>query len=97
VYVTITASRGLTAEQARRVEDFLGGFLPRVRQEPGVKEILHGQSPDGHDVTTIIVWENAEAARRYRESDLIREPMAFEQELGLDSTRAGFAVTRHLG
>ena len=44
----------------------------------------------------MIVWETAVEAKRYRESELIREPIALEAELGLDSTRAGFAVTQHL-
>lgn len=83
MYVTITASRELTGEQAERVHGFLDEFLPRLRQQPGVKEILHGGSPNGRDVTTIIVWETADDAKRYRESALIREPIALEQELGL--------------
>lgn len=94
--VTITASKGLSSEQSGRVHQFLDEFLPRLKQQPGVREILHGASPDGWDVTTVIVWESADDARRYRESDLIREPMALEAELGLESTRDGFAVTQHL-
>jgi heme-degrading monooxygenase HmoA len=96
MYVTITASRGLDAEQAERVEAFLGGFLPRLKQEPGVVEVLHGASPDGRDLTTVIVWESADAVRGYREGALIREPMALEAELGLASTREAFAVSQHL-
>jgi hypothetical protein len=79
-----------------RVEGFLSEFLPRVEREGGVKEILHGASPDGRGLTTIIVWESPDAARRYREGDLVREPMALEEELGLASTRDGFLVTQHL-
>jgi hypothetical protein len=96
MYVTITASRGLSAEQAERVESFLGAFLPRLKQESAVIEILHGGSPDGRDITTIIVWENPDDAKRYREGTLIKEPMALEQELGLASTREAFAVSQHL-
>jgi heme-degrading monooxygenase HmoA len=96
MYMTVTASRGLTAEQGERVEAFLSELLPRLKQEPGVKEILHGSSPDGHDAITIIVWGSADDAKRYRESALIREPMVLEQELGLASTRDGFAVSTHL-
>lgn len=96
MYVTVTASRGLRAKQAQRVEGFLSEFLPRLKQEPGVKEILHGSSPEGSDATTIIVWESPDDAKRYRESALIGEPMALEKELGLASTRVGFAVTQHL-
>ncbi len=47
MYVTITASRGLDDEQAERVHGFLDEFLPRLKQQPGAKEILHGASPDG--------------------------------------------------
>ncbi len=96
MYVTITASKGLSSEQAKRVHSFLDEFLPRLKRHAGVKQIFHGASPDGRDVTTVIVWESEDDARRYRESDLIREPMALEAELGLASTRDVFAVTRHL-
>jgi len=96
MYVTVTASRGLSAEQAEQVESFLAEFLPRLKQEPGVREILHGTSLEGHDVTTIIVWESSYDAKRYRESPLINEPMEIELKLGLTSTRDGFAVTQHL-
>ena len=96
MFVTITASKGLSGEQAERVNSFLDEFLPRLKQQPGVREILHGASPDGSDVTTVIVWETQEDAQRYRESELVREPMALEAELGLASSRDGFAITQHL-
>ena len=96
MYVTLTASKGLSNEQANRVHRFLDEFLPRLKEQPGVREILHGASPDGRDVTTVIVWDSADDAKRYRESELIREPIALEAELGLTSTRDGFAVTQHL-
>jgi pimeloyl-ACP methyl ester carboxylesterase len=96
LYVTITASKGLSSEQAARVHSFLDEFLPRLKQQPGVQEILHGATPDGSEVTTVIVWESADDAKRYRESKLIREPMALEAELGLTSMRDGFTVTQHL-
>jgi heme-degrading monooxygenase HmoA len=95
MYVTVTASQGLSNEQAERVEDFLGEFLPRLQQEPGVRQILHGASADGRDLTTIIVWDSEDDAKRYRESALIREPIALENELGLASTRGGFEVSQH--
>ena len=96
MYVTITASKGLSRERPERVHVFLDEFLPRLKRQPGVKEILHGASPDGRDVTTVIVWETADDAKRYRESDLIREPIALETELGMASTRGGFAASQHL-
>ena len=96
MYVTITASKGLGGEQAERVHRFLEEFLPRLKQQPGVMEILHGASPDGSDVTTVIVWESPDDAKRYRDSNLIREPMSLEAELGLDSRREGFPVAQHL-
>jgi hypothetical protein len=45
MYVTITASKGRSGEQAKRVHNFLNGFLSRLKEQPGVKEILHGASP----------------------------------------------------
>ena len=96
MYVTITTSKSLSSEQAERVHSFLDEFLPRLKQQPGVQEILHGATPDGSEVTTVIVWKSADDAKRYRESELIREPMALEAELGLTSVRDGFTVTEHL-
>jgi heme-degrading monooxygenase HmoA len=96
MYVTITASKGLNSDQADRVYRFLDKFLPLLKQQPGVREILHGASPDGTDITTVMVWETADDAKRYRGSELVREPMALEAELGLASTRDGFSVTQHL-
>jgi len=75
----------------------LDGSLPRLKEQPGVKEILHGASPDRTGGTTVIVWETADDAKRDRESDLVREPMSLETALGLASTRERFSVTRHLG
>jgi hypothetical protein len=71
-------------------------FLPRLEQAPGVVEILHGGSSDGRDVTTIIVWESPDDARRYREGALIKEPMALEEELESSSMREAFAVSQRL-
>lgn len=96
MYVTITASKGLSGEQAERVHGFLDEFLPRLRRQPGVRQILHGASPDGTDITTVIVWETADDAKRYRDSELVREPITLEAELGLASTREGFSITQHL-
>jgi hypothetical protein len=45
----------------------------------------------------VIAWETSDDANRYRQGDLVREPMALEAELGVASTREGFCVTQHLG
>ncbi len=44
----------------------------------------------------MIIWETADDAKRYRDSDLVHEAMRLEAELGLASTRDGFSVTQHL-
>jgi heme-degrading monooxygenase HmoA len=97
MYLSITSSRGLTDEQAERVESFLQEFLPKLKAEPGVLEIFHGTTADGRDTATVIVWESQEAAQLYREGSLIHEPMALEKELGLASVREGYSVAQHLG
>lgn len=90
--ISFTTSR-VTAEQAQQVEGFLGEFLPRLKQQPGVVDIFHFTKPDTGESTTIIVWADEEARLAYRESELIKEPMAFEQQLGLSSTREAFPLT----
>jgi hypothetical protein len=45
----------------------------------------------------VIAWETADDAKRFRQGDLVREPMALEAELGLASTCEGFCVTQDLG
>jgi hypothetical protein len=86
----------LSAEQAERVESFLGEFLPRLKQESAVIEILHGGSPDGRDIT-----RSSSGKARMTQSVTARARSSknrwpLEQELGLASTREAFAVSQHL-
>jgi hypothetical protein len=90
--ISITRS-SVTAEQARKVEAFLSEFLPRLRGRPGVRDICHFMNTESGDSTTIIIWRDDDARIAYRESELIKEPMAFEQQLGLASTREAFPLT----
>ena len=94
--VTVTEST-LDEEQLARVETFLEGFLPRMRQAPGVVEILHFADRESGVTSTLTVWESMADARAYRESELIKEPMAFEQRHGLSSRRAGPFEVRRFG
>jgi len=93
MFITITTSK-VTAEQAGQVEDFLKEFLPRMKQQPGVNAIYHYSRPDKGDESTVVIWESPEAVKAYRESDLIKEAMAYEQKLGLyeTTTREGYPL-----
>lgn len=83
--ISITSSK-VNNEQATKVERFLAEFLPRLKQEPGVVAIYHYKRPDKGDEATIVIWEDEQSIKRYREGKLIKEPIAFEQELGLQTT-----------
>jgi quinol monooxygenase YgiN len=93
--VTVTQSGDLDEEQLAQVETFLEAFLPRMRQAPGVVEILHYADRQSGTATTVTVWQSEADVAAYRQSELIKEPMAFEQRLGLSSQRSGpFDVRR---
>lgn len=85
------------ADQAAEVEDFLRGFLPRMKQQPGVIAILHYSRPEKGDESTIVVWENQEAVQAYRNGDLLKEAIAVENRLNLPTTREGYPLTLGLG
>jgi quinol monooxygenase YgiN len=89
--LTITTSKA-TPEQLQEVETFLHEFLPRLKQQPGVLAIYHFARPEQGDESTIIIWENEEAVKAYRASDLIKEAIAFEQAHNLPSTREGYPL-----
>ena len=92
--VTVTESV-LSEEQLAQVEAFLEEFLPRMRQAPGVVEILHYADRQSGTTRTVTVWEAEEDAVAYRQGELVREPIAVEQRLGLSSRRSGpFEVRR---
>ena len=81
--ISFTSSR-VTPEQGRVVEEFLGGFLPRLKaDQPGVMAVYHFGTAEGGEQVTAIVWESEEARVAYRESDLIKEPLELERRLGL--------------
>jgi len=96
MFVTITSSKG-TAEQAAEAEKFLRGFLPRLKQQRGVVAILHYRRPDKGDESTVIVWENQEALQAYRNGDLIKEAIAFENKMNMPATREGYPLTLGYG
>jgi quinol monooxygenase YgiN len=84
-------------EQYAQTEAFLAEFLPRMKQEPGVVEILHYADPESGAAVTVVVWESEADVRRYREGALIKEAMAFEQQIGESARRAGpFSVQRYV-
>ena len=77
-----------------QVDEFLKGFLPLMKQQPGVVSIYHYSRPEKGDESTVVIWENPAAVKAYRESDLIKEAIAYEQKLGLQSvtTREGYPL-----
>ena len=89
--ISITSGQ-YTGEQARQTEDFLQAFLPRMRQFPGVIAIYHFVRLDKGDENTIVIWESAEALKAYRESDLVKEAIAFEKKMGLPTTREAYSI-----
>jgi heme-degrading monooxygenase HmoA len=92
VVISLTASR-VTSEQAKEVDDFLHGFLPRLQREPGVVAIYHFYRPEPGESTTIVVWESDEARQAYRQSALIEEAIGMERRLGLSSTREAYLLS----
>jgi hypothetical protein len=82
----------VTPEQAQQIEAFLSSFLPRLKAEqPGVLAAYHYVA--GADSTTVIAWESEAARLAYRNSDLIKEPLAMEQRLGTATVREAYPVT----
>ena len=79
----------LGPEQQAQTEAFLAEFLPRMRQEPGVVEILHYAESESGTTSTLVVWEGEVDVRRHREGELIKEAIAFEQRSGDPASRSG--------
>ena len=84
--ISITSSHPINA-QAKQVERFLETFLPKMRQFRGVKAIYHNARPGKGDDSTLVIWESQEAMAQYRQSELFREALAFEQKNNLPGTR----------
>ena len=94
--ITVTEGR-YSAKQQAQTESFLAEFLPRMKMEPGVVEILHYTDPESGAAVTVVVWESEGDVRRYREGELIKEAIAFEQKIGESARRAGpFPVQRYV-
>jgi heme-degrading monooxygenase HmoA len=91
MFITLTTGQG-TPEQIQAATAFLQSFLPRLEQQPGVVAVYHYTRPEHGDHTTLIIWENEEAVRAYRASDLVREAIAFEQANNLPATREGYRL-----
>jgi quinol monooxygenase YgiN len=91
MYITLTRSQG-TQEQLHQAAEFLGKFLPRLKRQAGVLAIYHFDRPDKGDDFTIIVWENEDAVKAYRQGELVKEALAFEQAHGLPATREGYPL-----
>jgi quinol monooxygenase YgiN len=91
MFITITTSRP-KPDQVMMLEAFLSKFLPRLEKLPGVAAVYHYMRPDEGDDSTIIIWENMQALKDYREGALVQETVAFEKKLGLPATRETFPL-----
>lgn len=91
--VTVTEGR-YGPEQQAQTEAFLAESLPRMKQEPGVVEILHYADAESGTTSTLVVWESEADERRYREGELIKEAIAFEQSTGGAASRSARSPSR---
>jgi heme-degrading monooxygenase HmoA len=89
--ISITSGR-YTLEQSQNTKAFLEKFLPKVRSFPGVKAVYHFEKPDKNEESTIIIWESEEALKHYRDSDLVKEAIAFEKTRNLPTTREAYPL-----
>jgi heme-degrading monooxygenase HmoA len=91
MYITFTGGK-VTPEESRDLDKFLADFLPRLKRQRGVLAAYQVNKPDKGEEVTIIVWENEEAVKAYRQSELFKEPMAFEKAHNMNTTREGYPV-----
>ncbi len=92
MFISITSSQG-TPDKFEQVENFLRSFLPRMRQFPGVVAIYHYARPEKMDESTIVIWESEEALKKYRQSELVQEAIAFEKKMAMPGTREAYPIT----
>lgn len=64
-----------------------------MRKFPGVIAIYHYARPDRGDDRTIVIWESEEALQLYRQSELVKEAIAFEKKLNLPAIREAYPLT----
>jgi quinol monooxygenase YgiN len=91
MFITTTTSKP-RADQIESVEAYLAAFLPRLKELPGVVAVYHYLRPEQPDDVTIIVWEDQAALKKYRESVLFQEAIAYEKENRIPSVREGFPL-----
>ncbi len=90
--ISFTTSK-LSADQASQVDTFLQGFLSRLVELPGVVAAYHFTNETAGESTTVIVWRDDESRLAYRNSDLIKEAMKFERQMGISSSREAYPLT----
>jgi heme-degrading monooxygenase HmoA len=91
MFITTTLSMPRT-DQKENVETFMAKFLPRLRVHPGVVAVFHYLRPEKSDEVTIIVWEDQDALKNYRESTLFLEAVTYDKENQISSVREGFPL-----
>jgi|GEM_PF-1779624 len=91
MYITLTSRRPY-ADQSRKLDTFLAGFLWRFERQPGVVAIYHYlRTQQGEDVT-VVIWESQEAVQSYTAGTLFQEAQDIEKELHLPTTREGYPL-----
>lgn len=91
MFISVTSSQ-VTQEQGVAVEKFLASFLPRLKKEPGVLAVYHYAKPEKGEESTVMIWRDQESLTAYRTGELIKDAIAFEQKLGLKSTREAYPL-----
>ncbi|MDR3577892.1 MAG: hypothetical protein P4L50_28850 [Anaerolineaceae bacterium] len=89
--ITITTSH-LTPEQFRQSQDFLPGFLAKLKTVPGVINVYHYLGPDSYSRNTLVIWENEQVLQAYQVSDLVKEANTFAQSVGEQVSRAVYPL-----
>jgi hypothetical protein len=63
-----------------------------MRKLPGVIAIYHYSRPEKNDETTLVIWKDKDSLIAYRQGELIKEAIAFENKLGLKTTREAYPL-----
>ncbi len=93
MHISITTGKVRTPGQLAQDEEFLKGFLPKLKQQRGVLAVHHFNRPDEGETVTLIIWKDKESMMAYRQGDLIRETIGFAQKLGIEASREDYPIT----
>jgi quinol monooxygenase YgiN len=92
MYISLTGGK-VSRESEAEVEKFLSEFLPKMRKLPGVTAIYHYYRPEFGEDSTVVIWKDREALLAYRNGELIKEAIAFENKHNQQITRESYPLT----